>query len=67
MSHREQIIIGIDPDTDRNGIAMLDMSTHKLQVQMLAFPSLLDFIKEKYHQFAEIDNGTSRSSSRQDG
>ena len=26
MSHREQIIIGIDPDTDRNGIAMLDMS-----------------------------------------
>ena len=55
MSHREQIIIGIDPDTDRNGIAMIDMSTHKLQVQMLTFPILLDFIKEKYHQFAEID------------
>lgn len=55
MSHKEQIIIGIDPDVDRNGIAMLDMSTHSLQVQMLAFPNLLDFIKEKYRQFAEID------------
>lgn len=55
MSHKEQIIIGIDPDVDRNGIAMLDMSTHSLQVQMLAFPNLLDFIKEKYRKFAEID------------
>jgi hypothetical protein len=55
MSHKEQIIIGIDPDVDRNGIAMLDMSTHSLQVQMLTFPNLLDFIKEKYRQFAEID------------
>ena len=43
MSHKEQIIIGIDPDVDRNGIAMLDMSTHSLQVQMLTFPNLLDF------------------------
>ena len=55
MSHKEQIIIGIDPDVDRNGIAMLDMSTHSLQVQMLTFPNLLDFIKAKYRQFAEID------------
>ena len=55
MSHREQIIIGIDPDTDRNGIAVLDMSTHKLQVQMLPFPELLDFIKAKHHQVAEVE------------
>ena len=58
MSHKGQIIIGIDPDVDRNGIAMLDMSTHSLQVQMLAFPNLLDFIKEKYRKFAEIDKST---------
>lgn len=55
MSHNEQIIIGIDPDVDRNGIAMLKMSTHSIQVHMLTFPNLLDFIKEKYRQFAEID------------
>lgn len=68
MSHKEQIIIGIDPDVDRNGIAMLDMSTHSLQVQMLTFPNLLDFIKSRNTANSQkLTNGTSRSSSRLDG
>lgn len=56
MTSKKQLIIGIDPDTDRNGVAMLDMTTRKLQALMLTFPLLLDFIKAKYKQFTEFDN-----------
>lgn len=42
------IIIGIDPDTSRSGIATLDTKNHKLQVQMLTFPLLLESLKEQY-------------------
>lgn len=42
------IIIGIDPDTSRSGIATLDTKTRRLQVQMLTFPLLLESLKEQH-------------------
>lgn len=44
MIIRPDILIGIDPDVDRNGAALLDIHQRKLEISTLAFPDLIDYI-----------------------
>lgn len=44
MIIRPDILIGIDPDVDRNGAALLDIRQRKLEISTLAFPDLIDYI-----------------------
>lgn len=37
-------IIGIDPDVDRNGYALIDMATRKVNVETATLPVLLDMV-----------------------
>jgi len=39
------VIIGIDPDTVKSGVAYLEPATRKLEAASLAFPQLLDYLK----------------------
>ena len=46
-------IIGIDPDVDKNGVALLDCNTKTLTVCTLSFPDLLDYLLYQKRQ-AEV-------------
>lgn len=48
---RNAFYIGIDPDTDKNGIALLDTETRKLTIQQLSFAHTLEYIKKQYALF----------------
>lgn len=37
-------VIGIDPDVDKNGVALLECDTKTLTVATLTFPDLLDYL-----------------------
>lgn len=41
---RPDYIVGIDPDTDKSGVALLDTSDFHLELQALTFPELIDRI-----------------------
>ena len=43
---KTKIIIGIDPDVKKSGVAINDKSTGIITSFSFAFPDLLDFIKE---------------------
>jgi hypothetical protein len=45
MNNKPDYIIGIDPDVDNSGVATLEVSTRKLQLESLAFPQLLDYLQ----------------------
>lgn len=38
-------VIGIDPDVDKNGVAVLDCNTRTLEITTLSFPDLLDYLQ----------------------
>lgn len=38
------LVIGIDPDVDKNGVATLDCNTKTLTINSLTFPDLLDYL-----------------------
>lgn len=42
-----RLIIGIDPDVEKNGVATIDKQTNKMQVSTLAFPQLIEYLKDK--------------------
>jgi hypothetical protein len=42
---KKKILIGIDPDVDKNGVAYLDCHTRQLEVCTLLFPDLLDYLQ----------------------
>jgi len=42
---RVSIVIGIDPDVERNGVSTLNCETKKLEISSLSFPDLLDYLK----------------------
>ena len=42
--NKPDYIIGIDPDTDKSGVAQLKPSTHELEISSLPFPELLDYL-----------------------
>lgn len=38
-------VIGIDPDAERSGVAMVEVGTKKLECAAVTFPELLDYLK----------------------
>ena len=50
---RYDYVMGIDPDVDRNGCAVLDTKDHKMTVQMLPFPRMIDYICDLAKQTEE--------------
>lgn len=44
-----QIYIGIDPDVEKNGVAMLDVETRKLTIKQLPFADTIDFCVEQFN------------------
>lgn len=50
---RERIIIAIDPDIDKNGVATLFVHTREIRLESMSFAPLLDYIKEQYQQQTE--------------
>jgi hypothetical protein len=40
-----QYIVGIDPDTEKNGYAIIDMETRKVSVETVELPHLIELIK----------------------
>lgn len=41
------MIIGIDPDLEKSGLAVLDQNTQRIEYSCLSFVALTDFIKAK--------------------
>lgn len=41
------IIIGIDCDVDKSGVAFLETSTKRLEVTTLSFPLLIDYLRQE--------------------
>ena len=42
---RAEIIIGIDPDTDKSGVAQLRVAGREMETFSLSFPELLDYLQ----------------------
>lgn len=42
---RVDIVIGIDPDADRNGVATLNRESRQLTADTMTFPDLLDYLR----------------------
>ncbi len=42
---KHQIVIGIDPDTEKSGVAFLELATKTLEAACLEFPVLIDYLK----------------------
>lgn len=40
-------VIGIDPDVEKNGVATVDKQTNEMQISTLAFPQLIEYLKDK--------------------
>jgi len=45
MENKYQYVIGIDPDTEKSGVAFLEVATRKLKVSSLALPQLIDYLE----------------------
>ena len=54
-----QVLIAIDPDVEKNGVAHLECGTRKLEVASLSFPDLLDYLFSLKRQ-AEVTGKTYR-------
>lgn len=55
---RTDYIIGIDPDSDRSGVALLVRADASLVLQTLPFPELLDYVKGVNDRARMIENKT---------
>ena len=44
MKQRPDIIIAIDPDVERSGVAVLGVKERRLETFSMDFPSLLDYL-----------------------
>lgn len=49
------VIIGIDPDVDKNGVGFLEVRTRKLEAAALTFPDLLDYLADVRKKATEND------------
>ncbi len=45
MNSRPEIVIGIDPDVNKSGVAYLDTTTKSVEVISNSFPQLLDYLQ----------------------
>jgi hypothetical protein len=57
MTKNDTIYIGIDPDVDRNGVAVLKVESRKMAVVMLPFYQTLEFIAETHKKAISGGNG----------
>lgn len=44
MKRQFDVIIGIDPDCDRSGVAVIDAAARELQVHTMTFPELVQYL-----------------------
>lgn len=44
-----QFYIGIDPDVEKNGVALLEVETRQLYIQQLPFAETIDFCVQNFH------------------
>lgn len=51
--NKQKIIIAIDPDVDKNGVAYFNCKTKQLEASALTFPQLLDYLRYAKRQ-AEV-------------
>lgn len=58
LIERQQVslVIGIDPDADRNGVATLSRESRQLTVDTMTFPDLLDYLRYMQAQTATAHN-----------
>lgn len=42
---RYDVVIGIDPDVSKSGVAFLETATRRLELSNLAFPQLVDYLQ----------------------
>lgn len=52
---KPDIIIGIDPDSEKNGVAFFEKKTKRLEATTLTFPELLDYIRQENRKALEAD------------
>src|SRR5690606_5123563 len=50
----KRVIIGVDPDVDKNGVAIYEKSTKDLQLLTLSFFQLLDYLSQNKDQIKEV-------------
>lgn len=50
MNRRPDIIIAIDPDVDKSGVAELDTRTRKMILSCRPFPELMDYLQLMYRE-----------------
>lgn len=64
MLKKYGLVIGVDPDKDKNGVATVDLATRTLSVQSLTFPETLEYFKSAYKQSKTMgeDGGPARFS-----
>lgn len=44
---KAQVVVGVDPDVDKNGVAYLDMTNKEMELTLgaMPFPNLIDFLR----------------------
>lgn len=47
---KPQIVVAIDPDAEKNGVATLTTATRKLELRTLSFPETLDYLQHMKRQ-----------------
>lgn len=57
MNETKGFYIGIDPDTDRNGVACLDLQTRQVTIQTLPFAQTLDYLRQAQTYATDNDLG----------
>lgn len=50
---RQEIIIAIDPDVEKSGVATFSLATKQLLVHNLTLPELIDYIRAKHSALAD--------------
>ena len=53
FNRRIGYVIGIDPDISRSGLACIDRNRRSLETAYLTFPETLEWVKNKYTDWAE--------------
>ena len=57
MKKEYDIIIGIDPDVKRSGVAVLDMKTGNMLMYSMSFPELIRWLQEQSEAVCKDMNG----------
>lgn len=58
-SAKTDIVIGIDPDSDKNGVAILERQSRKIETSAMTFADTLDYIRY-IHRQARVTGKTMR-------